>query len=202
MNNYRVTFAHHITEKCDYWNSNSETIKLKFKDLPNLLYPTISLILKEARELGIKYIWFFYEPYVEITWLSDDELVSEELFTKIDEILKAKNIKDVKRRYPVHGNFGDWFCNSDREMEFGAKRHDLCRQWIELYNEYKDAVDDGKGLQHQVRRTIHTLCNPLGLNFLDEARICFWRGILCLLFRFFLFKRAIWIYTKIFRQKY
>lgn len=87
-------------------------------------------------------------------------------------------------------------------MSFGGRRHAICTNWIQNYMQHKDGVDGGKGLEEQVKRTIHTLCNPLGLNYLKEAKICFSRGLICLLFRFFKFSTAVWIYTKVFRQRY
>ena len=124
---------------------------------------------------------------------------------KIRELCPKYNIeppKDGGWMTPANGSFVDWFCVGENEKEFGGKRHDLSRQFVELYNEYKDSVDNGKGLKEQVKRTIHTICNPLGLNYMDEAYICFSRGLICVLFRFFSFNKAVWIYKNIFRQKY
>lgn len=202
MNNYRVTFSSDID--VNYWNRNLQAeSSINFNKLPNIYYPIINKILTCARNTGlINHIWFFYEPHVEITWLSDNKKTSELFIRQIKRICKQNNINNCKVTRPSAGKFGDWFCLNEREREFGAKRHSLCRQFVELYNEYKDDVDSGKGLEEQVKRTIHTLCNPLGLNYLDEARICFSRGLICLLFRFFSFQKAVWIYTKIFKQKY
>ena len=116
-------------------------------------------------------------------------------------MLKKEGIKDAKFLRPKNGPCGDWFCTTEREREFGAKRHALCQEWIALYNEYKDVVDSGKGLDAQVDRTIHTLCNPLGLNYKDEYKICFRHGIGCWLFWHFPEKVARWIGKNILRRK-
>lgn len=202
MNNYRVTFSKN--NNVNYWNNSklqAESFSY-FNELPNVYYPIIKEIIDYAQRNNIKHIWFFYEPHVEITWISDLKHTSRLLIKQIRRICKKHGINNVKVTYPQDGVFADWFCNSDEEREFGAKRHALCAEFVKLYNEYKEPVDNGKGLREQVKRTIHTLCNPLGLNYMDEAYICFSRGLICLLFRFFSFQKAVWIYTKIFRQKY
>ncbi len=152
-------------------------------------------------------IWYFYEPHVEITWFYDEkeefhEALAEALFDEVEKYLDRQGIHDYKRKYPKDGDFADWYCTSDKEREFGAKRYALCSDFVDLYNEYKDAVDSGKGLRKQVERTIHGLCNPLGINYKTEAKLCFSRGLICLLFCFFSFERAVWIYRNIFRQIY
>jgi hypothetical protein len=200
MNNYRINLRYKFS--VDYWNKKD----VKFSDLPRHCNIFIRNIRYKANDLGIKYLWFFYEPYLEITWLSD-EAQAKELF-EFAESLSSSRILDfidwdsLEKRTPSDGVFGDWFCNNEREREFGAKRHSLCADFADLVEQYKYDIESGKGIGEQVKRTIHTICNPLGLNYKDEARICFSRGLICLLFCYFSFNKAVWIYTKIFRQKY
>lgn len=198
MNNYRITFAHHLqikkgkllqAEAYDYFKDS-----LKY-------YPVVEKILEKAKEIGIKDIWFFYEPYIEITWLSDKDQ-SNELFHAAVQVCLDNNIDDWKMLTPENGDFGEWFCESEEEREFGAKRYSLCRQFVQLYNKYKEPVDKGKGLRKQVERTIHGLCNPLGLTYWEEAKLCFSRGLICLLFIFLPFEKAVYVYKNVFRQKY
>jgi len=192
---YRVTFSLGDSLVME----NAANINL----CPNLYYTIIQEILDHARFWNIEWIWFFYEPYVEITWLSTNKSDSEHFINMIRDVLDDANIKDFKITNSEESGFGpDWFCKSEEEMYFGAKRYSICRQFVELYNDYKRAVDNGKTLKEQIKRTIHGLCNPLGLNYKDEAYICFSRGLICLLFCLFNFKTAVWIYTKIFRQKF
>ncbi len=199
MNNYRVEYGKEV--KVDYLNKSLQPeSSINFRDSPDKFWPELNKIYKEADRLGIEYIWHFYEPYVEMTWLSDDKKSSEELLIFIWQTVG--HYGDLIVRRPKDGVFADWYCSNEREREFGAKRHAICAKWIRLYNEYKDDVDKGKGLELQVARTIHTLANPLGINYEDEARICLARYLACTLFRYLPFNAAKWIYTKMFRIKY
>lgn len=200
MNNYRLEYGKAV--ECSYWNKSkglqAESVP-NFRDIPKKFWPEISKIYKKAEELGIKHIWHFYEPYVEITWLSDDEKASEDLIIFAWETVG--HYGDLNVRRPKDGVFADWYCTSEREREFGAKRHALCAEWVKLYNEYKDCVDSGKGLESQFARTIHTLANPLGLNYTDEGYVCWRRAVSSTLFRYFSFKTASFIFYKILRFK-
>lgn len=205
LQNYRVTFYHSV--ECDYWGKKkglqAESLP-NFRKLSEIYYPTVRLIKLAARARGIYDIWHFYEPYVEITWYSQDRETSELLFSDIEKILAGLGVQadDIKRFYPKDGKFADWFCVNDREREFGGKVHALCSDFAELAYQYKQDIEAGKGLREQVKRTIHRICNPVGLNYRDEAYICFSRGLICLLFCWFSRPKAVWIYRNIFRQKY
>lgn len=204
MNNYRITFHHNLD--CDYWGTNKR--KLQAESYPNFNqwasrhWPVIKTCLGIVRQSGIQHVWFFHEPFIEITWLSDDPLASERAWVALEAYLTSMGVTDFHRHPPANGNFGEWFCRNEREREFGAKRYALASQWVELYREYQDAVDTGMGVKAQVGRTVHGICNPLGLNYWDEAKICFSRGLICVLFRFLPFAKAVWIYKHIFRQTY
>ncbi len=202
--NYRLTFLH--DKQCDYWGKNRCSLQAEsyptFQQWADEHWSTIELCLDEVRAQGIKDVWFFHEPFIEITWLCYDAAQSEATFAAIERNLVALGITDARRHYPTNGQFADWFCRNEGERRFGAKRHALSCQWVELYREHKEAVDTGMGVRAQVGRTIHTICNPLGLNYIDEAKICFSRGLICLLFRWFPFPKAVWIYKHVFRQAY
>lgn len=191
---YRITFHH----KMDYGNLQAESSK-HFSHI-HKHYGTVKRIKDIARHNGIKYIWHFYEPHIEITWYQDEE--SDSVMNKIIDFLESLGILDYKKQVNKTGKLADWFCHNEQEREFGGKCHSLCSDMVGLFDEYDDAICNGKGIQEQVKRTIHRLCNPLGINYKDEARICFSRGLICTLFRFFSFKKAVWIYRNIFRQKY
>jgi len=202
MNNYRVEYARKFEINLDYYNKNKKLQAEacnRFGDLPEKLWPEISLIYKKADELGITYIWHFYEPYVELTWLSDNEANSEALIVYIESLVS--HYGDLVIRRPKDGVFADWYCTSEREREFGAKRHAICAQWVRLYHEYKDCVDSGKGLNSQFARTIHTLANPLGLNYYDEAKICWRRVVMGTLLRYLSYEKASFVFFKILRFK-
>ncbi len=202
-NAYRITFLHSI--ECDYWGKNKKKLQaesyLNFNTLHTKYFSLIKELETEARKLKIKDFWYFYEPFIEMTWLADEK-TSNKFIEKAKKILEQNNINDLRIHLPEQGWHPDWFCCNDRELEFGAKRHTLSFDFVNLIEQYREDIEKGKGVKEQVKRTIHTICNPLGLNYMDEAYICFSRGLICLLFRFFSFKKAVWIYTKIFRQKY
>lgn len=205
MNSYRVTFLHDI--ECDYWGKNKRKLQAEsycnFSELHERYYTIVRHIKDYAKNLGIEYIWHFYEPHIEITWLSTRKK-SRNFIKSIKDILEFYNIKDLHIKLPKNkeDTFGDWFCKNEQEKEFGSKVHGKCGEIVDLFWEYKDSIEQGKTKREQVKRTIHRLCNPLGLNYLDEAYICFSRGLICVLFRFFSFNKAVWIYRNIFRQKY
>ncbi len=199
MNTFRATFLHSI--EYDYWGTNKKNLQaesyLNFNDLHKKYYPLIKEIKQKAHSLGIIYFWHFYEPHIELTWYGEDSN-SKQLYEFIEKLLIKHNINDLKKE-----EIGaDWFCKSERECEFGGKRHSICSDFVELVNEYESDIESGKGIKEQVKRTIHTICNPLGINYIDEAKICFSRGLICVLFRYFSFNKAVWIYKNIFRQKY
>lgn len=189
MNNYRIEFGFGHTTSIGQG--------------PNYFYDTIRHIKQMAIQADITNIWFFYEPHVEITWLSDNDTKSKLLMKEITRYLCSMNcFETIKMKYPEDGEFADWWGKTKEENEFGAKVHCLCSDFVDLYNNYKKEVDTGKGLRSQVERTIHRLCNPLGIDYLEEAKICFSRGLICLLFTLFSFNKAVWIYRNIFRQPY
>ncbi len=192
MNNYRVNI-----KKDKYEEMQNDIVNNPYKKY----YPLIREIRATAKGIGIESIWYFYEPYIEITWLGTEEQ-SELLFKSIDMVCNHYGFDHVDKLRPKDGNFGDWFCHSENEREFGCKTHSLCADFADLCHTYQHSIELGNGLREQVKRTIHRMCNPLNLSYKDEAYICFSRGLICLLFIFFKFNRAVWIYRKIFRQKY
>ena len=200
MQTYRATFLHNI--ECDYWGDNKKKLQAEsynnFHDIHRKYYHIIKKIKARAIEVDVKDFWHFYEPYVEITWLSN-EVQAQQIYEFIEKLLAEEKINDLKKE---EGMGADWFCHSTEEREFGAKRHAISSDFVELVDNYESSIEAGKGDKAQVGRTIHTICNPLGLNYMDEAKICFSRGLICILFKYFSFNRAVWIYKNIFRQKY
>lgn len=202
MNIYRATFLHDV--ECDYWGNNSKKLQaesyLNFSTLHEKYYDLIKEVRDKAKRVGVQYIWHFYEPYIEITWYGTEEQASQ-VYLFIIQALTDRGVSGLIEK-PTGSEMADWFCMNDREREFGGKRHALSAEFVALVDEYKDAIKLGKGIEAQVGRTIHTICNPLGISYIGEAKICFSRGLICVLFRFFKFNTAVWIYRTIFRQKY
>ena len=203
MTTNRITFGHDID--VDYWNNRQPSLNvLPFKQHRDKYYPIIKRIREILSDNFCNDSWFFFEPYVEITWVYPDFVDPKDVLSKIKRYLKRRNITDYKIGDNIKGhNYGDWFCNSEKEKEFGCKVHVLCAEFVKLYYDYKDSVDNGKTLEKQISRTIHRLCNPLGLNFWDEAKICFRRGIICSVYTIFFEQPKIskFILEKIFRFK-
>lgn len=164
--------------------------------------PQVLEIIAKLKEEGAVRAWYFFEPFIEITWVADEKDAETIHKTGLDLITKLFPGSEVEYLTPSNGNFQDWYCIGQSEYEFGAERHAHCCEWVKSYIKYKDGVDNGKGVERQVARTIHTLCNPLGLSYIEEGKICFSRGLFCLLARWFPFKVARWIYKYIFFQKY
>lgn len=202
--NYRITFLH--SKECDYWGKNRRGLQAEscptFREWADQYYPIIAECLSRIRYIGINDVWWFHEPFIEITWLTDEPEKAEKAFAVVEAYLSMMGITDYHRHYPTGGQFADWFCVNEEERLFGAKRHVLSAQWVLLYRQHQQAVDTGMGVRAQVGRTIHTICNPLGLNYKDEAKICFSRGLICLLFCWLPFSKARWVYKHVFRQPY
>jgi hypothetical protein len=204
MNNYRITFLH--DKQCDYWGKNPRGLQAEahvgFRAWADEHWAYVKKCLDIVRSEGIQYVWFFHEPFIEVTWLCDNRDTSLAAFTRLEAYLDSVGITDYRRHFPENGKFADWYCRNEREREFGAKCHSLCAQWVELYREYKEDVDRGMGLDGQVKRTIHRISNPAGINYIEEAKCCFSRGLICVLFRLLPFNKAVWVYKKVLRQDY
>lgn len=199
LQNWRTVFKRNGLA-VDYWNKGRGN--LNFEKIGEFYRNDLFDIFQKALDLGITSFWFFFEPDVEITWLSDDINASFELIRFIDDLCEERDMQLLSVLVPSDGNFADWYCENDEEREFGARRHALCCQMVMLTWFYEDAIKNGKGIKRQTARTIHTLCNPLGLNYNDEGHICLGRFLCAHLFRRMRFKWAVWVYTKIFRCEY
>ncbi len=183
MNNYRVTFG----------NDNVE-YKKNFIDCRKS-WPVIKLILNAAKKNGIEYIWFFFEPCVEITWIQNDS--SNFLFV-VKDLLSYNNIDKYKVYTPEDGNFADWFGSTPEELEFGYKRYSKASELVALMYENEDIINKGMGLSDHFTRCTHALANPLGLDYLKEGTALFKRSILCLLYWHFPSDAAIKIHEELF----
>lgn len=209
MKSYRITCLKTI--KCDYLGISTpdRANGYSFRQVHLQWYPLVLAIKNEARKLGIKYIWHFYEPYIEITWMGDRESANK-LFSRAEKICKNLGIKDFKKEIGEKDYGGpDWFCKGDPECTFGAKAHSACSDLIEAFEENSDFIEkSGYGIEAQVQRTIHRLCNPFGINYWDESKICFRQAVICALWTLnFKYPKIItqnvvrFIYNKVLRLK-
>lgn len=205
-----------------------------FKILPSYYKDQVSSINGLLRMLCYKFEldygnvknWFFYEPWLEINVLflpdNEDELIR---FKTMMRSFKRIMIERVcyyfflsKKEYnfmiqadviekPTKSPDPDWYCNNKNEMCFGALRYHHCSEITKmmLNENFKINSPESLGVEAQISRTIHPLCNNMGLLWIDEMKICLRRGFLIMLFLICGFNRrnrVKWIWEKIFRQKY
>ncbi len=199
MNCYRATFNREL--KCNYWETLSGE-GVTFKEVHKFNWPILREIYSQALAIGVTYIWHFYEPFVEMTWITNPAN-NKKMQKIIKTVCKKAKITDCKFEsgYPQVGFKPDWFCNNEAEMKFGAGRHALSAQMVSLIETYRPAIEAGLGIEEQISRNIHTICNPMGLNYRDEGKICFSRGLMCWLYWYLPQSWARFFYTKVFRQK-
>ena len=187
MNSYRVTFG---GEDIDY--------KSNFQDCLKHI-PTIRDVFSVLRQHGVKQYWHFFEPYVEITWISPDW--EDTSLDAVADFLRKEGIK-FTILHDKGLTFPDWYCCSQEEKMFGCFRYAMCSKQSMFFHANKKQIDSGKGLENHYVRSCHVLASQLALNYKKEGTLLIKRGILCLLFWFLGHKKAVWIYTKIMRQKY
>jgi hypothetical protein len=199
INNFRIIFG---GEKIDY--------RSNFKDCRKY-WMIIKEILECSKKINIPIdMWFFYEPYVEITWVEyhndyktpampcisgvyEDCYISY-LKPLILEILSKYDIVDYVFYSPVHGNFTDWYFKKgcEKEKEFGYKRYAKIAELSKLYYEYMDEIKNGKGLEGHYVRSCHVLANQLALNYYLEGKYLLKRSIVCFLMWYSGMLNKIW----------
>lgn len=189
MQNYRVTFG---GEAIDY-RSNFAACRG--------YWPMIKSILDVLREYGIEEAWWFFEPYVEITWLCNDPEKAPWAFTAVCELLETEKI-EYKKFTPADGIFGDWYGLTPEEREFGAKRYAALAKTSEHYYENLETIEAGMGVEKHFVRATHVLANQLGLNYEAEGIALIKRGMLCLMMYNLGHQPAVDMYEKMFKEKY
>lgn len=189
MKNYRITFG---GEHINYYDNFSECRKY---------YPIIKSILDILKKNGINDAWWFFEPYVEITWLCDDELIGNKSLHEVASIFEYTNIP-YKTFSPSDGIFGDWHGLTPEEREFGAKRYAQLAKTSQFYYENMDTIEKGMGLEKHFARATHVLANQLGMNYEQEGIALLKRGFLDILFWNLGHEKAVATYEKLFKEKY
>jgi len=187
MQNYRVTFG---GENIDYRSDFAAC---------RGYWPIIKTVLDALDTFGIEDKWWFFEPYVEITWLCDDPDVAEKAMNEVSRLLGDI---EYKKLTPADGVFGDWHGLTPEEREFGAKRYAQLAKTSRCYYENMDVIDKGMGLEKHYSRTTHVLANQLGLNYNAEGVALIKRGLLCLLMFNLGHQPAVDIYEQLFKEKY
>ncbi len=188
MKNYRLTFG---GEDIDYESNFAECRKY---------YPIIFKMMDIAKYYDAR-IWWFFEPYAEVTWICDDDESAKEMMKCCTDILKKHNLK-YKKYTPKNGIFADWYCKTPKEREFTTARYAACAKQARLFIEAEKAISRGHGLENQYARSAHVLANQLAMNYADEGRILMQRGLLALSFFYAGHEKAVALYNKIFKNKY
>lgn len=189
MQNYRVTFG---GEKIDYQSN--------FADCRNY-YGMIEYIIHLLNALEIKEVWWFFEPYVEITWLCDDVEKAAAAMNLVSMFLEKQGI-EYKKFTPADGVFGDWHGLTPEERLFGAKRYAAIAKTSQCYYENMDTIKAGMGLEKHFARATHVLANQLGMNYEEEGIALLKRGFLAILFWNLGHEKAVATYEKLFKEKY
>jgi len=189
MQNYRVIFG---GSEIDYFSNFADCRKY---------YPFIRLIRKTLEEHGIDRSWWFFEPYVEITWLCDQPDIAEKAMQAVCDLLEKAGL-EYKKFIPADGIFGDWHGLTPEEREFGAGRYAELAKTSAFYYENMDTIDAGMGLEKHFGRATHVLANQLGLNYEQEGIALLKRGFLGILFWHLGHEKAVATYEKLFKEKY
>jgi len=189
VSNYRITFG---GKDINYHDDFKSCRKYSF---------ILQSIFHIFKVLDIQDCWYFFEPYVEITWIAPKE-ESQQAIYQIVKLLKKSGYQDFKVLTPKNGYFAGWYHKNAEEKEFEHKTYALSAKMAELFYKHEADIEKGRGLDGQLVRRFHVICNQMGINYKDEGRLCFWRTVLCYLFWFFGHYKAVWIYTKLLRRKY
>lgn len=205
-NYYRINF--HGNLEVDY-KANFEDARKSFfliRSLRNYLKSKNSEFLRTSLGVGKSNLimsWWHYEPYVEFTYAIYKEINSEDISQINDTLIEAIKKRFANEDISVQVIEGPgWYHTSDNEHMFELMTMVKGCDLAEEFYSYQDSINAGKGLEKQYVRKCHLLANQIGLNYKLEGRYLFWRSILCFLFYYLGHKKAVWIYTKIFRQKY
>lgn len=185
MDNYRVNFG---GEGIDYKNNFSEC-----KDY----FPILSELYELMASRGVAYCWHFFEPYVEFTWVSVDNVLDEVL-----TILSRKGITPTLIHKPSDGIIVDWYCKSDEEREFGYKTYALSAKMALLFWKFRAAIASGCGEKNHYMRRTHVLANQLAMNYQVESATLAQRSALAHLFWLHGHDKAVEIYEGMYREKY
>lgn len=184
VQSYRITCKRKLDEECNYLSFDNASYRdngYSFREVHDRNYAFVLAIKLRAKKLKIKHFWHHYEPYIEITWLGTRKQATK-LFKYGKQLCKKCGVDDFKAEIGLKDYGGpDWFCKSDKECLAGAKIMSACSGIVEEMYYEQSAIERGYGVEAQVQRTIHRLCNPLGINYLDESKICFRQGWICFL---------------------
>lgn len=195
VNNYRVNFG---GDEIDYRDN--------FKDCRKY-FPVLDELYTLMAHWGVDDCWHFFEPYVEFTWVCDedalgDTAVGEVILSEVLKLLAEEGIEPTLVHRPIDGVVVDWYCKNPEEQEFGYKTYALSAKMAMLFWKYEEAIDKGCGEQNQFMRRPHVLANQIGMNYADEASALYLRSKLAGLFWRFGHEEAVKQYEEMYGQRY
>jgi hypothetical protein len=157
----------------------------------------IESIIRALEANGVTERWWFFEPYVEITWFAEEDVTR-----CVEDILSESDIGEYKFSTPKDGQFADWYGLSPEEREFGARRYARIAEVTRLFEEQKGVIEDGLGQERHFMRSCHVMANQLAMNYQEEGIALLKRGIIALLFWNLGHEKAVEVYEKMFNEKY
>lgn len=187
LKNYRVLIDENGKYNINYRSSFENCRKY---------HPLIQEIIKLANEWNIECLWWFFEPHLEITWMSENN--------NFEQVLDNWLMKNGINHQVIRKNkfYADWYGKNDGELKFGYNTYCESAKIANLFYIHQEDIERGTGIENQYMRRCHVLANQLGFNYKKEGWLLFKRAVLCWLFWFLGHKKAVWVYTKILRQKY
>lgn len=146
------------------------------------MFPTIrKLILASRGYSSVQYIWWFFEPYAEVTWIATDDTFLEEA----RRIVEEDGYQIISTGTPSDGSFYNWYGSTSDERGMVAYYYASLGATSRFILDNKDDLDNGIGLKNHYGRCLHVLANQQGMNYWHEGVACLKHGILCLSIFFF-----------------
>jgi len=160
IHNYRITFG----DMGFLTHANYKDYKKNFWKI----WPVIDKILLLSDQHKIDQIWWFIEPYAEVTWIDPSG--------KFIHIVK----KYIDSRYtevgyeigtPSDGYFADWVGNEQETSIIGPIRHTQIARLSRCLLEKKKIIEDGIGWYAHYTRCCHVLANQIGITNNEEGAV-------------------------------
>lgn len=162
------------------FDDRSRNYYTQFHTAPRDLYPVIKELIDLAATHGIEHIWWFFEPYAEVTWYAEnDEFLQAARALCADRKLDKHLIKCL---VPDDGDFFNWYGLDTDEIEASGRSYAEIRKVAQVFLDNRNSL--GMGLANHYERTLHVLANQLGMNYFDEGWSCLKQGLTCMAFYF------------------
>lgn len=168
--NYRVNFG---GDEIDY--------KSDFKSCRQY-FPVLQKLYAIMQRWSVQYSWHFFEPFVEFTWVLEEDYTvdqGEEIFAEVLNLLHAEGLEPTLEHRPTDGVVVDWYCKNPEEQVFGYKTYAASAKIAMLFWEYREALEKGCGERNQFMRRPHVLANQIGMNYNEEGKALTDRATFC-----------------------